>query len=245
MNPNPPECRRDLLAQGDRELQERIQDEKESLRLDEAAEGFAERAERKLRETSPGTIPANAIRLIFPANSDPLAPQDPTRRAQFREHLAAMAEGAVLDRERLVTEPAEAGSPSNGRETLSLRACAACRGGCCRQGGNQAYLTEETIARSLEAHPTWTLAQVLDSYLEHLPAETYLNSCIYHAATGCGLPRALRSSTCNRYQCAKLTSLRGGVPENNPPPVLAFMFDHGRWTRTALLDETGVRILAE
>jgi hypothetical protein len=240
-SPVPPESSQELLAQRDRELH----DEQERLRLDAEAEVFAEKAERELRARPGGEIPPNAVRLNLPANSNPLGPQDPCRRASFREHLSSMVEGAVLDRERIATEPPEAGTPASGRETLSAGACTACRGGCCRAGGDQAYLTEETIARSLEAHPTWTLAQILDSYLEHLPAESYLNSCIYHAATGCGLPRALRSSTCNRYQCLKLTTLRGSLPENNPPPVLALMFDRGQWIRTALLDETGVRTLAE
>ncbi len=244
MDVNPPEYNRDLLAQLDRE-QERILDESEWMRRDDEAEAFAKRAERELRASLGGMIPANAVRAIFPANTDPLAPQEPSRRAQFAQHLATMAEGAVLDRERLVTEPAVAEPPANGRETLSTRACAACRGGCCRAGGEHAYLTEETIARSLEAHPDWTLAQVMDSYLRHIPAVTYLNSCIYHAATGCGLPRELRSSTCNRYQCVKLIKLRAILPENNPSPVLALMFDRGQWARTALLDESGVRILAE
>src|SRR5207249_903455 len=110
---------------------------------------------------------------------------------------------------------------------------------------DHAYLTEETIVRSLQAHPDRTIAQIIDSYLERLPAESVLNSCIYHSGTGCGLPRDLRSSTCNRYLCGKLRNLRATLPETNPPPVLAVMFDDGKWARTALIDETGVQILSE
>lgn len=244
MDPNSAEYNRSLLSRLDQEL-ERIQNENESLRLDAEAEAFAKRAERELRASLGAAIPAHAVRVILPANADPLAPRDPARAAELERHLTELVEGLVLSRERVEVEPAETPAPANARETLSLNACGACRGSCCRSGGDHAYLTEETIARSLEAHPDWTLARIVGSYLEHLPAESTLNSCIYHGAAGCGLPRALRSSTCNRYVCGKLTALRGLVGEDPAPPILAMLFDRGRWSRTALLDETGVKILAE
>jgi hypothetical protein len=234
---------RDLLAKLDRE-QERVRDENEWMRLDAEVEAFANQAEREARAQFGGQIPGNAVRSVLPANSDPLVPQDPSRRARFAEHLAEIAEAAVLDQARLVSDPVD-DPRTSGRESLSAGACAACRGSCCRAGGDEAYLTEETMVRALQAHPDWTLARIMDAYLKHLPAETVLNSCIYHSATGCGLPRDLRSSTCNRYLCGKLKNLLAGLPEQNPPPVLAVMFDDGTWARTALIGETGFRILAE
>jgi hypothetical protein len=79
-SPDVPECSPDLLAQRDRELH----DEQERLRLDAEAEVFAEKAERELRASPVGEIPANAVRLNLPANSNQLAHQDPSRRALFR-----------------------------------------------------------------------------------------------------------------------------------------------------------------
>jgi hypothetical protein len=234
---------RDLLAKLDRE-QERVRDENEWARLDADVEAFADRAERELREELGGEIPGNAVRSILPANSDPVAPQDPSRRAHFTRHLAEIAEAAVLGKARLPADPVEVESPADARASLSAGVCAACRGSCCRAGGDQAYLTEETMVRLLDAHPDWTLAQVMDAYLKHLPAEAVLDSCIYHSASGCGLPRDLRSSTCNRYLCGKLRNLQARLPENSPPPVLAVMFDGGKWARTALISETGVKVLA-
>ena len=239
-----PEYHRRLLARWDEEL-ERLQSEDESRRLDDEAEEVARRSEQELRRTLGARIPVDAVRAVFPANADPLAPQDPERVERFRKHLTAMAEGAVLDRERLEVEPAGVEPPANGREAVSANACAACRGSCCRMGGDHAYLTEETLARALAAHPDWTLDRILELYLSRLPAETTRDSCLYHGAAGCGLPRELRSPTCNLYLCGKLTRLRAGLPESQPPPVLAVMFDRGRWTRTALIDERGAVILSE
>jgi len=231
---------RELLAKLERE-QERVRDENEWIRVDAEAEAVAKQAERELR----GTIPANSLRWILPANADPLAPQDPARRAEFARHLAEIAEGMLLDRTPLPTIPQGIEAPANDRDRLSVGACTACRGSCCRAGGDHAYLTEETLARVLHDHPDRTLAQVLETYLQLLPAETVRDSCVYHSATGCGLPRELRSETCNQYLCGKLRNLQAGLPENKPPPLLAVMFDDGKWARTALIDQNGVKILAE
>jgi len=235
---------RELLANLDRE-QERVRDENEYLRLDLEVEAFAKGAERELRQQLGGQVPGNAVRWVLPANSDPLVPQDPSRRALFAQHLAEITEGAVLNQARLQADPLEVEPPAGGGDTLSPNVCAACRGSCCRSGGDQAYLTEETMVRSLQAHPEWSVAQITDAYLSCLPSVSVANSCIYHSATGCGLPRALRSSTCNRYLCGKLKNLQASFPEPGPPPILAMMFDHGKWTRTALIDRAGFTVLAD
>lgn len=235
---------RELLAKLDRD-QERVRDENEYLRLDAEAEAFAIRAERELRRQAGGRIPGNAVRTVLPANADPVVPQDASRRAAFVQHLTEILEGAVLDQARLQADPVEVEPGTSDRDRLSANVCTACRGSCCRSGGDQAYLTEETMVRSLQAHPDWSQAQILDSYVKCLPQESVENSCIYHSATGCGLPRDLRSSTCNRYLCGKLRNLQAGVPESNPPPILGVLFDSGKWTRTALIDPSGVQLLAE
>lgn len=235
---------RDLLAKLDRE-QERVRDENEWMRLDQEAEAFAKAAERELRLHRGVEIPGIAVRAVLPANADPIVPQDPSRRARFAQHLAEIAEGAVLDQARLQSDPVEAGSAPTDRDRLSANVCAGCRGSCCRSGGDEAYLTEETMVRALHAHPDWSISRIVESYLSCLPAESVVDSCIYHGAQGCGLPRPLRSSTCNRYLCGKLRNLEAGLPEHHPPPVLAVLFDKGKWARTALIDPAGVKILSE
>lgn len=222
-----------------------VRDEREWRRSGEEAEADARRLEPALRARLGAAIPADAVRVILPTNERPPAPQDPVRAARFFEHLAEKAEGAVLDRARLSADPAGAEAPANGRERLARLACGACRGNCCQSGGTHAYVTEETLVRVLEAHPDWTLPRLLEAYREHLPAETTRDSCVFHAATGCGLPRALRSVTCNTFLCAKLDALRASVPENDPPPVLALMFEKTTFVRAALLDGAGVQRLGE
>ncbi len=226
---------RSLLARLDRE-QERVRDENESLRPDPEAEEVARRAEREHR----AEIPPNALRARLPANADPLAPQDPGRRAAFEQHLRDILRSPSPDREEVDAPP-----PPTGRDALSAAACTACRGSCCRSGGDHAYLTEETVARVLQGRPELGPAQLREDYLRRLPDRTVLNSCIFHGATGCGLPREMRSTTCNLHLCGKLTDLLKVLPEASPPPVFAVLFDGRRWARSALLDEGGARLLAE
>ncbi len=226
---------RNLLARLDRDL-ERVSDENESLRPDPAAEEVARRADREHR----ASLPPDTVRVLLPANADPLAPQDPGRRAAFEQHLRDILRSPSADRAEVDAPP-----PPAGRDALSAAACSACRGSCCRSGGDHAYLTEETMARVLRALPDRGPAQLLEDYLERLPDRTVRDSCIYHGAAGCGLPREMRSTTCNRHLCGKLQGLLDVLPAGPPPPVLAVLFDGGRWVRTALLDRNGARLLAE
>lgn len=242
MNPKLPGYHRELLKRLD-ERQVRLQHDEECARQDAEAEILAKDAEKE--SLARGLIPAEAVRAVLPAMADPLAPQDPARRDRFARHLEAIVEGALLDRDRIEREPAAADPPPDARETLSASACAACRGSCCGAGGDHAYLTEETMVRAMDARPGRTLAEIVNDYLGYLPAESTRDSCIYHGPEGCGLPRELRSPTCNTYRCAKLTQLRERLPQDAPVPVFAVLFSRGRWTRTALLQGSEVKILAE
>ena len=81
------------------------------------------------------------------------------------------------------------------------QACARCRGHCCRNGGEEAYLTEDTIRRYLHEHPGTRPLDLLEAYLARVGHETFEGSCIFHGPTGCTLSREMRSDTCNGYFC--------------------------------------------
>ncbi len=229
-----PQDNREILARLDRE-QDRIRDENEYLRLDAKAEATGRRIQRDLI----GSLPADAALAILPANADALAPQDPDRRVEF----AARLQDAIT---QAFAQPTGYPAPEPAPEVhdgFIEAVCTGCRGSCCRSGGDHAYLNEETIRRYRDLHPDATPAQILQAYLDRLPAESILDSCVFHSATGCGLPRELRSETCNRHLCGKLIHLRSIRPAQSP--VLGVYFDDGKWVRTALLDNTGCRTLSE
>jgi hypothetical protein len=102
------------------------------------------------------------------------------------------------------------------------RACALCRGWCCQAGGNHAYLTVQVLQRHMIAHPEQGPRDVLANYLRHLGDDSIEGSCIFHQVDGCGLPRELRSDTCNRFYCAGLAEFRDQATNQNPDPVRGF-----------------------
>ena len=87
---------------------------------------------------------------------------------------------------------------------ISDRVCSLCRGGCCASGKEHAYLSVITMRRYMDNYPAITQQALLDKYLSHIHTETIENSCINQIATGCSLPRELRSDICNEYYCSAL-----------------------------------------
>lgn len=105
---------------------------------------------------------------------------------------------------------------------MSDRLCTLCKGGCCYAGKEHAYLSVTTIKRYMDSHQEIPGAQILDLYLSHLNEETITNSCINQTATGCALPRELRSDICNAFFCDPLKSYqRKALDNKDTEPVLA------------------------
>jgi len=100
-------------------------------------------------------------------------------------------------------------------------ACALCRGWCCRQGGEHAYLDARTLARICLTRPGLDARAILRLYLERVPAQGYENSCVFHGQKGCTLDPSLRSDVCNNYFCGGLGAFvaKGGTSE--PVVVMA------------------------
>ena len=67
--------------------------------------------------------------------------------------------------------------------------------------GDHAYLDVDTILAYVLRRADPSPAAVLRAYLRRLPARSYRNSCVYHAADGCSLPRDMRAAICNRFYC--------------------------------------------
>jgi hypothetical protein len=191
--------------------------------------------ERDLR----AQLPAKVLRARLPANERPILPLPEGRRATFAVNLSAALDRAMDDPDRPVPETPE--SPTEAAP-LVRASCAACRGSCCASGGDHAYLYPDHFRRFLRRHPGKTKEDFLRDYLSRLPAASTQESCVYHAETGCALPRELRSNLCNTFLCGDLEDLLGAQPaEGGPVPVLAVCFRDRSAdpVRTALLDGHG------
>lgn len=162
---------------------------------------------------------------LIPYSDRNTIPLPASRRDAIRAHLTRTT-AAALERirdgatDREPAQPARVPVASSAMSAVLGVACGACRGKCCSTGGEHAYITSDTMLAYIERHPDHTLEQVVHDYMAPIHAETMELGCVYQYATGCALPRTMRSVTCNTYFCESLVELQ--VHHAEGEPVRAF-----------------------
>jgi hypothetical protein len=146
----------------------------------------------------------------LPGFDAPLVPIPAERRealaAHVREIVADLKTPARAARKAGPVPPAEVPGVATG--------CALCRGFCCHTGGNEAYLNPKTLARVWSERAHLSAEDLVAAYVGAVPDLAFEGSCIFHAADGCALPRAMRSNVCHAYQCTPLrNALSAGAGE--------------------------------
>src|SRR4029077_713160 len=68
---------------------------------------------------------------------------------------------------------------------VARTACSLCKGWCCGNGGDHAFLDERTMTRVRCARLELDMHAVLRLYLERVPEVGYEASCIFHGRLGC------------------------------------------------------------
>ena len=144
--------------------------------------------------------------VMVPRNDKALAAMAPERVRRLREHLIkALRElrtAKHLDHFAWLQRPDPAGFAAR----VAHAACSLCKGWCCRNGDDDAFLDDRTLARIRLARPEMTERAVLRLYLDHVPQVAYRDSCIFHGEKGCTLDRSLRADVCNSYFCGGLSA---------------------------------------
>ncbi|MBL0938248.1 MAG: hypothetical protein IBJ03_05110 [Gemmatimonadaceae bacterium] len=115
-------------------------------------------------------------------------------REQLQESRKQSPEQIARHRAQPAELPADVGA-------LFGTACAACRGHCCRGGGEHAYLNERTMQEYRERHPSMSDEDIAEAYRSRLPARSQVPGCVYQGTKGCTLPRDMRSAICNSHLC--------------------------------------------
>lgn len=187
---------------------------------------------------------------VLPANERRLSNLPEKRRRRFREHLLrVVSEGAArhashsppTDDEPGMNLPAESAAVS--LLPVLGNACGTCRGYCCHQGGEHAFLHPETMRRHLDQRPGIRPAQLVELYLSYLGPKTYAGACVYQAGHGCLLPRELRSPLCNRYLCRGLEEFLAQLSAAGTERGIALATTEHSLLRTHLLDGDQVHVL--
>jgi len=138
----------------------------------------------------------------LPGFDRPLRPVGARRRRIF----AAFLEGLFAQVARPRAGAADLPKPRPEATTFA-DACRACGGHCCSKGGNDAYLDENAIRRAWARHPRLSKRALMQLYLDAVPKKAFADSCIFHAARGCSLPRSLRAPVSEAYLCGPLMRL--------------------------------------
>ncbi len=235
-----PEC----LRQAEEQKRERERLRREALkgRAREYRDAQAIRLGHQEPETYwPTVIPS------WQANVTDLAED---RRAAFRDTLTRLISAAsAASPAPAPSEPALPEAPASplaerpALQAVLNRACALCRGFCCQNGGNHAYLTVETLRRYMTQHPGQLPGDVLAAYLGRFATKTYEASCIFHEIGGCSLPPDMRSDTCNRFFCAGLTELQNDLNGRAPARAFFVAISGDEIRAAAFCDENGSRVV--
>jgi hypothetical protein len=160
--------------------------------------------------------------VIVPRNDGSLVPTAPERVHRLREHLERLFNSMRQNEPASIVRPAPEGFAAR----VAGAACTLCRGWCCRNGKDDAFLDEATIAR-VPAGQVST-AEAIEMYVERVPDAGYQDSCIFHGAKGCTLDRSMRSDVCNSYFCYGLHSFIASVEEAGPTVVISGELDQMR-----------------
>jgi hypothetical protein len=160
--------------------------------------------------------------VIVPQNDRALAPPSPERIRRLREHLQRLF---VSMRKAEPASKVRAG-PEGFAAHVANAACALCRGWCCLNGEDDAFLDEATLARVPPG--LMSAAEVIEMYVERVPDVGYQSSCIFHGAEGCRLDRSMRSDVCNAYFCFGLHSFLTSTEAAGPTVVVSGEFDRMR-----------------
>jgi hypothetical protein len=191
-------CRHHVVA--DRLLRRRQEVEQQGVELRQAGAEVA------------GVESPDSYRLVFVPSFDGKTGWLPRARLRaFRARLQELIRSSAEEPAPSAVEATPDTPPPSEMPDVAAAlgaACTACKGFCCQKGGDHAYLTVDTVRRFWRAHPNYGPDDVLAAYLARVKTPTYRDSCIFHGATGCGLPREMRSDTCNRYFCEVLDQFR-------------------------------------
>lgn len=158
---------------------------------------------------------------MVPRSDKALVPISVARVRRLRKHLVK-----VLRELRRLKDPERSASPVRPEPAgfiahVARTACSLCRGWCCRNGDDDAFLDDRTMARVRHARPDLDARAILRLYAERVPAAVYQDSCIFHGKRGCTLERPLRADVCNSYFCGGLGAYVTSGDPTTPTVIIA------------------------
>ncbi len=163
--------------------------------------------------------------VVLPRNFSRVSKLSPARRRAFEKNLRA---ALAVARERVAAgetdtdsfiprDPLTRSEETRAAETQLLGiGCASCRGYCCRQGEDHAFLRWYALKTQIIRHPDDDDESIVARYLSYLGTHAITGGCVYQSATGCTLPRDMRAGICNRFFCDGQRALLQRFTDDDP-----------------------------
>ena len=170
----------------------------------------------------------DGLPVMVPRNDKAAVPISPERVRRLRKHLVVTLRTlrSMKNSEHSVSPLRPEPEGFAGR--VARTACSLCKGWCCRNGEDNAFLDEGTMARVRCAKSALDVRAVLRLYVERVPKVGYEDSCIFHGKQGCTLDRSLRSDVCNSYFCGGLQVYMADGEAATPTMIIAGVGDKMR-----------------
>src|SRR5712671_862190 len=167
----------------------------------------------------------DSLPVMVLRNDKATVPISAERVRRLRKHLIV-----TLRALRKLKSPEHSVSPLQAEpegfaSRVARTACSLCKGWCCRNGKDNAFLDEGTMARVRCAKSALDVRAVLRLFVERVPEVGYEDSCIFHGKQGCTLDRSLRSDVCNSYFCGGLQVYMTGGDAVTPAMIIAGVGD--------------------
>lgn len=178
---------------------------------------------------------------IVPTNDGRTSQLPKRRRERFVAHLRELVD-TVGDRAAGgdARRRPERTAPETSADPILSQACATCRGSCCRTGGDNAFLDTSDIERFWSSRPRASRASIVRAYLAALPERSYAGSCVFHARSGCALPREMRAHLCNVFHCDGLRELRRELQPDASRPAFVVATGNRELVRATKVGADGV-----
>jgi hypothetical protein len=173
------------------------------------------------------SVDDNSLSVTVPRSDKALLPTSAARVRRLRTHLVEILREATVLKKAPSPYPTE---PTGFAARVARAACSLCRGWCCRNGGDDAFLDDQTMARVRRDRPRLDAQALLRIYVARVPVLAYQDSCIFHGKRGCTLDRSLRADICNGYFCRGLGAYVKSGAARAPTTIIA---DKGDLIRTS------------
>jgi len=146
----------------------------------------------------------DSLPVMVPRNDKALVAIAPERIQRLREHLIETFRELRRAKHPGLFASSVRPQPNGFAARVAHTACSLCKGWCCRNGDDDAFLDDRTLARVRLATPGMSEHAIFRLYLDRVSPVTYRESCIFHGKNGCTLDRSMRADVCNNYYCGGL-----------------------------------------